>query len=219
MLIERDLTRRALAVLTPWLGASRVSVQVTATLDEREIRQTVEQVRSASPARPGGKTVRITRLPQGRIERIQAIVILGFEADAAVRQRAGQLARQALGLQPARGDSLGVYVLPVRPADVPAAAAASASGPPARPIPQRPSPVVPLAAPAQPAVPPEWIAAAAGAALLLGALAWLRSRRAPGLAAPEVAPDTLDQELDQARSQVLADPRVTADVIRLWMRA
>jgi flagellar M-ring protein FliF len=28
-----------------------------------------------------------------------------------------------------------------------------------------------------------------------------------------------DAELDATRSRVLADPRVTADVIKLWMRA
>jgi flagellar M-ring protein FliF len=32
-------------------------------------------------------------------------------------------------------------------------------------------------------------------------------------------PDDFDAELDAARSQTLADPRVTADVIKLWMRA
>jgi len=51
---------------------------------------------------------------------------------------------------------------------------------------------------------------------VLGVAGWRRIRRAP---ASEMQADDFDAELDAARSQVLADPRVAADVIRLWMRA
>jgi len=83
--LEQDLARRALEVLTPWLGADRVSVQVTATLEDSETRQTVERVRNvvvAGQARPLEKTVRTTLVPEGRIQRVNAIVILGFDASA-----------------------------------------------------------------------------------------------------------------------------------------
>jgi flagellar basal-body M-ring protein/flagellar hook-basal body protein fliF len=50
--LEQDLARRALAVLTPWLGKDRVSVQVTATLEDSETRQTVERVRWKKPCAP-----------------------------------------------------------------------------------------------------------------------------------------------------------------------
>ena len=113
--LEQDLARRALAVLTPWLGADRVSVQVTAALEDSETRQTVERVRNvvlAGQAHPLEKTVRTTRVPEGRVQRIQAIVILGFDASADEQKRAAELARQALGLVAARGDSLSVYALP-----------------------------------------------------------------------------------------------------------
>ena len=42
-----------------------------------------------------------------------------------------------------------------------------------------------------------------------------------GLERPVVAAEAadFDAELDAVRSQVLADPRVTADVVKLWMRA
>ena len=56
--LERDLTERVLAVLTPWLGKDRVNVQVTATLETSETRQTVEQIRNvvvAGQARPSEK--------------------------------------------------------------------------------------------------------------------------------------------------------------------
>ena len=58
-----------LAVLVPWLGRERVSVQVTATLEEGETRQTVERVRNVmvgGQARPLEKTVRTTFEPEGR---------------------------------------------------------------------------------------------------------------------------------------------------------
>ena len=52
--------------------------------------------------------------------------------------------------------------------------------------------------------------------LLLGVAAWRRIRRMP-IAEPHI-PD-FDAEIEAARNQVLANPRVAADVIKLWMRA
>jgi flagellar M-ring protein FliF len=214
--LEQDLARRALAVLTPWLGADRVSVQVTATLEDSETRQTVEQVRNlvvAGQAHPLEKTVRTTRVPEGRIQRLNAIVILGFDAGADELQRAEQLARQALGLVAARGDSLSVYALP-----------AALRAPAADPVPQAQVPAV--LAQAQPANPPPraatpyvlpaWLLAAAAAAILL-ALVVIRQRLARQVPAAKLA-DDFDALLDAARSRALDDPRVTADVIKLWMR-
>ena len=52
--------------------------------------------------------------------------------------------------------------------------------------------------------------------LLLLLLQWrqLRSDQTPNLVMED-----FDAELEIARSQVVADPRVAADVIKLWMRA
>jgi flagellar M-ring protein FliF len=220
--LEQDLVRRGLAVLTPWLGEDRVSVQVTATLEDSETRQTVERVRNvmvAGQARPLEKTVRTTRVPEGRIQHIQAIVILGFDASANELGRARQMASQALGLQPARGDTLRVYALPgvaTKPqVDLPAAT-------PQVPAPRPATPALPVSPPPAAAslfAWPQWALAVAAAILLLlllAASAWLRVRRAPVAAAEG---EDFEAELDAARSQVLADPRVTADVIKLWMRA
>lgn len=206
--LEQDLERRVLAVLTPWLGEDRVSVQITATLDD---------------------SVRTPREPEGRIERtepierIQAIVILGYDASAGELQRAGQLAQQALGLEPARGDSVNVYALPA------AAPAAAEDGAPVEALERAPpaasAPVpVPRVSPTRPsasawawqALPPWALAAVAALLALLVMLIWRRRRPLPE--APAVETD-FDAELDTARNQVLANPRVTADVIRLWMRA
>jgi flagellar M-ring protein FliF len=217
--LEQDLARRALAVLTPWLGEDRVSVQVTATLEDSETRQTVERVRNVvvgGRTQPLEKTVRTTRVPEGHIQRVHAIVILGFDATADELKRAGQLARQALGLQPARGDSLSVYALPVAARAAPQAESTQPQAVAPVSIPQ----VQPQAAP--PAqleflseFSPWWLAAGAGG-LLLGGLGWWRARRVP---VPELPAEDFDSELDAARNQVLADPRVAADVIKLWMRA
>ena len=222
--LEQDLARRALAVLTPWLGKDRVSVQVTATLEDSETRQTIEQV-VGGRTRPLEKTVRTTRVPEGHIQRINAIVILGFDASANERGRAGQLARQALGLQASRGDSLNVYALPIVDHAEPEAAPAQPQPEP-QPQTQSPAPVsLPQVrpqteAPAQPdtlpAWLPWWLAAGVGGVLLLGAIVWRRARREP---AAVLATEDFDDELDAARNQTLADPRVTADVIKLWMRA
>jgi flagellar M-ring protein FliF len=215
--LEQDLARRALAVLTPWLGADRVSVQVTAALEDSETRQTVEHVRNvvmAGQAHPLEKTVRTTRVPEGRVQRLNAIVILGFDASADELQRAGQLARQALGLLPARGDSLSVYALPAAPrpqADLAEIPRAQAPAPVAEAQPASPPP-----RPARPFALQSWLLAAAAAILVaLVAGTRLRARRA---AAAEPMVDDFDAVLDAARSRALDDPRVTADVIKLWMR-
>lgn len=218
--LEQDLARRALGVLTPWLGAERVSVQVTATLEDAATRETVERVRRVAgegPARPLEKTVRTTVEPEGRVRRIDAIVILAFDAAPDEIRKVDQLARQALGLQPARGDALNVYALPLarRDARERGAAEPSTPSPAAAVAPARPAPP-PVEKPASSPVSLALAAALAGGALVLGG--WLLSRRrAP--ASGEAAGEDFDAELDATRAEVLADPRVAADVIKLWMRA
>jgi flagellar M-ring protein FliF len=77
-------------------------------------------------------------------------------------------------------------------------------------------PVSPPAAVARPFALPQWaLAAAAAILILLAATGWLRARRTPAI---EVQVDDFDAELDAARNKVLMEPRVTADVIKLWMR-
>ena len=226
--LEQDLARRVLAVLTPWLGKERVNVQVTATLEDSETRQTVEQVRNvvvAGQARPLEKIVRTTSVPEGRIQRIHATVILEFDASANERWRAGQMARQALGYQSARGDKVDVYALPSVVQAAPAADAPQAPSPQERyqaapqALTRPPSPVpIPQVKPQSDTridLSPGW--AAAGGVLLLLVLWW--RRRARRVEAPDLVVDDFDGELDGIRNQVMTDPRVAADVIKLWMRA
>ncbi len=220
--LEQDLAQRALAVLTPWLGKDRVNVQVTATLEDSDVEQTVERVRNVvvgGRTRPLEKTVRTTHTPEGRIQRVNAIVILGFEASADELARAGNLARQALALVPARGDTLNVYALPAAtplPPTEAAVAAAPVQAP--RPIPHMP-PVSPPADKATSLDIQPWLLVAGAAILLLLALAaWRRGRGMPATE-PELPIEDLDAALERVRNQVQVNPRVTADVIKLWMRA
>jgi flagellar M-ring protein FliF len=220
--LEQDLAGRVLAVLTPWLGQDRVSVQITATLADSESRQTVERVRNT---RTGGrtqeKTVLTTMEPEGRIQRLNAIVILGFDASAAELRRAGQMTSKALGVMSSRGDSVSVYALPHPAGAAPEAVAPAVTAPPPAPvsnppvsIPQvrtQPAPLTPVTA-----MPMIWLLAGAGGLALLGAIGWWRKRRPQEL---EISVDDFEVELDTVRNQALQDPRVTADVIKLWMRA
>jgi len=218
--LEQDLVRRALAVLAPWLGEDRVSVQVTAMLEDSETRQTVERVRNvmvAGQARPLEKTVRTTRVPEGRIQRINAIVVLGFDASADEINRARQMTHEALGLQPARGDRLSVYALP---AAAPKPQAAPPGEAPRVQAPVRIPRVEPVSLPPDKASPfdfqPWMLAVAAAILILLVAIGRLRARPSP---VAEIPVEDFDASLDAVRNQVLADPRVTADVVKLWMRA
>ncbi|MFN3544388.1 MAG: flagellar basal-body MS-ring/collar protein FliF [Thiobacillus sp.] len=220
--LEQDLVRRALAVLQPWVGEGRVNVQVTATLADSETRETVERVRNVvvgGEARPAERTVRTSRVPEGRVQRIQAVVVLGFDASPADIRRATQMVTQALGLMPARGDRVSVFALPVSAQRPPVGAAPAVSAVPAAPV------RIPAVAPSEPAgadQPLGWgalavPAAVAGAAVaLLGGVAWRRRWQKPKATVPI---DDFDAMLEGVRSQVLADPRVAADVVKLWMRA
>lgn len=218
--LERDLARRVLEVLGPWLGQDKVNVQVTAVLEESETRQTVERYRDRivdGLARPLEKSVQTTRLPEGRIKRLNATIILGFDASREQLARTETLARQALGLDRRRGDSLSVFALPA------AATPVSAAADEAEPDAMQSLPEVALA----PVTPQQTRAMslpgvgvwALPALLLLGIVAWVRQSRRSRQPVETIPEETLDTLLETARRQTLDNPRVTADVVKLWMRA
>lgn len=212
--LEQELARRVLAVLTPWLGADRVSVQVTAALEDDAREQASEGARNAMVAGRTTLPEPAARPSEGRIQRLGAIVILGFEAGADDLQRAERLAGEALGLVPTRGDTLKVYALP---AAIRQPAASDADAPAATPSAAR-TPPVRLAA--NEARAPGWLSwSLAALALAVGVLGVIRWRRKRPQGAAELKMDDFDAMLAAARSRTLDDPRVTADVIKLWMRA
>lgn len=177
-------------------------------------------------------TTTVQRMP--RLKRLSVAVLLdgvgGKPRPDAEVARLGELARRAVGLDPARGDELDISSAPfTRSEDTSQAAAA-------------------LPPPAAPALPRWAVAAGGGAALLLligvGALA-LRRRRAPGghvpvlvpgasiaqleatLAARASAPgadagqarlpDAGQQLRDRARALVQSDPAKAAQILKAWM--
>jgi flagellar biosynthesis/type III secretory pathway M-ring protein FliF/YscJ len=219
-MLERDLARRVVDVLGPWLGQDRFSVQVTAVLEESETRETVERYRDRvvdGLARPLEKSVQTTRLPEGRIKRLNATIILGFDASREQLAKTETLARQALGLDRRRGDSLSVFALPT------AATPVSAAADEAEPAAKQSLPEVELArVPAQQAQAMSLPAVgvwALPALLLLGIVAWIRQSRRSRQPVETIPEETLDSLLEAARRQTLDNPRVTADVVKLWMRA
>ena len=225
--LERELAQRVQAVLAPWLGADRVTVQVTATLDDSETRRTVEQVRNVivgGQSRPLEKTVQTTVLPEGRLARLDAIVVLDFEASREQRVRATQLARQALGYSAARGDTLNVYVLPAARssqdfAREPAPQASGAPNPAAVPV-TVPASIPPLRVQENnPATDSRLFGALALLVIVLAGWTVFARQRSRAARAAVEPPDDFDALLEAARDQTLDNPRVTADVIKLWIRA
>jgi flagellar M-ring protein FliF len=218
--LERDLARRVLEVLGPWLGNDNVNVQVTAVLEESETRQTVERYRDRivdGLARPLEKSVQTTRLPEGRIKRLNATIILGFDASREQLAKTETLARQALGLDRRRGDSLSVFALPAAATPVSAAAgeaepSAMQSLPEVALVPAVPQQARTMALPAVGV----W---ALPALLLLGIVAWVRQSRRSRQPVETIPEESFDTLLETARRQTLDNPRVTADVVKLWMRA
>ena len=183
--LEADLTRRAAEVFAAWLGADKAKVQVITTLGT-----------------------------DGRLRRLNAAVILPAGTSPEVISKATTLARQALGFDAQRGDSLSVLALPATPL--------SSTLPQASPkvIPEKP--VRATASAPEPIAQLPWVlaAAAVGGALLTWML--LRRRRPSGLAVDEDSvadSDNFDVLLQASRRQALDNPRVTADVVRMWMRA
>jgi flagellar M-ring protein FliF len=63
------------------------------------------------------------------------------------------------------------------------------------------------------------VAASSVSLLLLGIVAWIRHSRRSRQPVETIPEETFDSLLEAARRQTLDNPRVTADVVKLWMRA
>jgi len=108
----------------------------------------------------------------------------------------------------------------VKPKPAPKPQAAPPSEAPRVQAPVRIPRVEPVSLPPDKAIPfdfqPWMLAVAAAILILLVAIGRLRARPSP---VAEIQVEDFDASLDAVRNQVLADPRVTADVVKLWMRA
>ena len=180
--LEADLTRRVVDVLAAWLGTDKIKVQVTTTL-----------------------------AADGRLRRLNGTVMLAPDTSPEVISQATKLAREAVGFDVQRGDSLSVFALPP---------------PPSPPIITKPIPEVAARVPAKHSrlnnqqLP--WMLAVGVAGVLLLTWLGLRKRKSAVLVTDEDSmseSESFDKLLQVSRRQTLDNPRVTADVIRMWMRA
>ncbi len=174
--LEADLVQRVMQVLGAWLGTDKFKVQVTTTL-----------------------------ATDGRLRHLNAVVILAPGTRPEAIDKASTLAREALGFDAQRGDSLSVFALPAVPV----------------------SKIIPDPSPRLVSTrPPErtgllWmlVAGTAGGVLLIW-LGWRKRTQAEPVneeATPSES-EHFEALLQRSRRQTLDNPRITADVIRMWMR-
>ena len=176
--LEANLAQRVTQALTNGLGAHHFKVQITATL-----------------------------APDGRTRRLNGAVVLASGTPLETIDKVTLLAREAIGFDAQRGDSLSVVALPAVPQ-------------PAKALPATPVRVVSPTPSDHIASEWLWTGGVLGALLLLGFA--LRKRKTPAAPIAETPPsesDAFDALLQSTRRQTLDNPRVTADVIRMWMQA
>lgn len=218
--VEGDLAARIKRVLGPVLGGAAFRVQVTAAIDFSESEETVESSRrTGTLAGTVDRSVRHVREPRGRLQQVSSLVVVDEHAglEPAELDRLAALARQAVGFDGARGDSLQVIMLPFAEAQAPAAAATA----------PRKIPVAAPVLPQQSILDDELLPVYAGLALALLfmlLLMFLRARQRRRLADEEAreasvpqAGEQFEARLDSLRQRVLGDPRITASVVKLWM--
>ena len=177
--LEASLVQRVSQALSSGLGLNHVKVQIGATLG-----------------------------PDGQTSRLNGAVMLPADTPQETVDKATLLAREAIGFDAERGDSVSVIALPVAPQPV--------NAPPAAPV-----RVVSAPVPQPDYIAPEWLwtGGVLGALLLVGLA--LRKRETPPAPIENDAPsesDAFDALLHATRRQTLDNPRVTADVIRMWMQ-
>lgn len=178
--LETNLAQRVTQALGSGLGENHFKVQITATLT-----------------------------PDGRTRRLNGAVILASGTPPETIDKATLLAREAIGFDAQRGDSLSVVALPAVPQQQ---------------VQALPATPVRVVSPVQSDhIAPEWLwtGGVLGALLLLGfALRKRKTSAAPVAEAPSPSEnDAFDALLQTTRRQTLDNPRVTADVIRMWMQA
>lgn len=174
---------------------------------EASLAQRITQALSGLGIQPADVKITATPLPDGRTQRLNGAVILAAGASPETLDKATSLAREVIGFDVKRGDSLSVIALP----DAPAAPLTTAPPTQGRSV----SPIQ------SDHIAPEWLwtGGVLGVLLLLGFA--LRKRKAPAGPIEEIASsdnDAFAALLQTTRRQTLDNPRVTADVIRMWMQ-
>lgn len=219
--MESDLAGRIKRVLAPVLGNAAFKVQVTARVDFSESEETIESSRrTGTLAGTVDRSVRHVREPRGSLQQVSSLIVVDESAglESADLDRLAALARQAIGFDSGRGDNLQVIMLPFAAAEAPAAVPAA-----------KPQIKIPIAAqPQYSLLEDELLPVYAGLSLtllLMFLLMFLRARQRRRKAEEEAraaeAPqpgELFDARLDGLRQRVLADPRLAASVVKLWVQ-
>lgn len=218
--VENDLAGKISRVLAPVLGNTAFKVQVTAKVDFSESEETIESSRrTGTIAGTLNRTVRHVREPRGSLQQVSVLIVLDERAEQSMLNPAklAELARQVIGFDGRRGDSLQVITLPFTAMEAPTAL-------PKTEVPRK----LPLSKqPETAVVDDELVPVYAGLALsLLGLILLLRVRarrrqreQEEALATQGQPGEIFDARLDALRQRVLSDPKVAASVVKLWIQS
>lgn len=216
--VENELAGRISRVLAPVLGNTAFKVQVTARVDFSESEETTESSRrTGTIAGTLNRTVRHVREPRGGLQQLSVLIVLDEHAEQGMLDpdKLAELARQVIGFDSRRGDSLQVITLPFTAMEAPVALP-KAQASRRLPISMQPEQII---------VDDELLPVYAGLALsLLGLILLLRVRakrrqreQEEALASQGSQPgEIFDARLDALRQRVLSDPKVAASVVKLW---
>ncbi len=218
--VENDLASRITGVLSPVLGDTSYRIQVTARVNFTESEETTENSRrTGTVAGTVDRTVRHVREPRGSLEQVSALIIVDEAVGKALVEldRLAELARQAIGFDGERGDSLQVISMPFK-------------------VPEAPTETTQIEPAQQPVakagfdlekIDPELIPVYAGLAvslLMLILLFRVRARQRKQreqeeeLANQRPTPEeAFESRVESLRQAVLSDPKVAASVVKLWM--
>ena len=190
------------------LGVTDNSADAQRAALEASLAQRVSQALSGLGTQPADVRMTATLGPDGRTRRLSGAVILPAGATPETIDKASLLAREVVGFDAQRGDSLSVIALP----DLPVAL----------PVKMPPTSIRPVSPIPSGHVAEEWLWTGGVLAVLLLLVFALRRRKTPEPPIEAQVPsenDAFETLLQTTRRQTLDNPRVTADVIRMWMQA
>mgnify|MGYP000433304638 CR=1 FL=1 len=190
------------------LGVTDNGVDAQRVALEANLAQRIAQALSGLGTQPADVRMTATLGADGRTRRLNGAVILAAGASPETIDKASLLAREVIGFDAQRGDSLSVIALPDPPVALPVKVPPTSTRP-VSPIPSG-------------HVAEEWVWTTGVLGVLLLLVLVLRKRKAPASPIEATAPsesDAFEALLQATRRQTLDNPRVTADVIRMWMQA
>ncbi len=222
--LENEYSERLAKVLTPVLQAHAYKVQITAQVDFSESEETTENAsQSGKSTVYSRKTTRHVREPKGTVGRLAVLVVVDEAAGLEKNHldKIERLARQAVGFDTRRRDSVQVITVPFSPMEAarqtvnPESLKNMAKSTNAMPAPAAGGETWPVYAGLM-------LAALAGVFLVWRLMKRGRHGRKeeiPEAAGAHSAGEIFEAELNLIRQRVMEDPKVAASVVKLWMQA